>query len=119
MRAKQVSSNPKQVRKVLESVGSRIGSVDFRRRKDGTLRHMTYKLGVHSPTFAPTPSKGQSERKHVIDQSNFQMTVFSCNDVLRDKNGTNVGRGQFRTIPLENVERICIDGVKYEVGHRH
>jgi len=44
------------------------------------------------------------------------MTVFDVNKVVRDDSGTIIGRGAWRTIPLERVERICNKGVLYIIN---
>ena len=111
-----ISSNPKTVRKTLESVGSRIGSVHFRKRTDGKLRKMCYRLHVQNPTVAKAPHK-KTLLKRTQDVENGQMTVFDVNKVIW-KDGMKVGRGAWRTVPLETVERICISGKVYEVQGR-
>jgi hypothetical protein len=46
---------------------------------------------------------------------NVQMTVFDVNKVVRNKDNEIVGRGAWRTVPLENVERVVANGVEYLV----
>ena len=138
---------PDDVRKIMEGVGSRIGSVHFKKRKDGSTRKMCYRLHVQNPTHASTPKSqssyqtlsvcqncGRSDckssnrvdkkifvgntssiNKKVIDHRNDQMTVFDVNKVIgRDDTGKQK-RGAWRTVPLENVIRICANGVIYEI----
>lgn len=111
-----ISSNPKAVRQTMESVGTRIGSVHFRKRSDGSLRKMCYRLHVQQPSIASAPSK-KTLLKRKQDLENGQMTVFDVNKVIW-KDGMKVGRGAWRTVPLETVERICVDGTIYTVRGR-
>ena len=53
--------------------------------------------------------------KKLIDEKNTQMTVLDANKVVRDGNGKAIGRGAWRTVPLERVTRIANRGVKYNV----
>ena len=51
-----------------------------------------------------------------MDAKNDQMTVLDVNKVVY-KDGAVVGRGAWRTIPLENVERICNKGTTYVIQY--
>ena len=42
------------------------------------------------------------------------MTVYSTNDVVRDKEGNIIGRGAYKRIPLDGVTRIVASGKVYE-----
>jgi hypothetical protein len=44
--------------------------------------------------------------RKVIDNANNQITVFDVNGTVRDNSGNIIGRGKWRTIPLESVIRI-------------
>jgi hypothetical protein len=108
------------VEKLLKKAGNKIGSVHFHKRETGELRKMCYKLGVASPKYASAP-KGSSNRKDV-NKKNTQLTVFDVNKVLRDHDGRiirndkgKMQRGSWRTVPLEKVVRICVEGVVYEI----
>jgi hypothetical protein len=111
-----ISSNPKAVRQTLEKAGSQIGSVHFRKRSNGELRKMCYRLHVKKPSMASVPRKGTINKRQ-RDLENGQMTVFDVNKVIW-KDGIKVGRGAWRTVPLENVERICVSGKVYTVQGR-
>jgi len=123
------------IRETIEKAGTTIGSVHFRKRSDGKLRKMSYRLGVKNPSFASAP-KGLKEvgedevayktyklckdatykiSRKVIDRENNQMTVFDANKVIRGEDGAILGRGAYRTIPLENVERISNKGIIYTI----
>ena len=86
------------------------------------LRKMCYRLGVRNPTSASRP-KGGSQNRKAINKKNKQMTVFDVNKVCRDRQG-NIKydddgkqlRGAWRTVPLENVIRVCVDGVVYQIN---
>jgi hypothetical protein len=123
-----------EIRDILTSVGSQIGSVHFRKRTDGSLRKMCYRLHVQNPKHASHPSRSshsselprdshgrfvskktsirRPDRK-VVDRKNDQLTVFDVNKVIgRDENGKQK-RGAWRCVPLENVERIRVNGITY------
>lgn len=139
---KVIAWNPpvKVVREWIEGAGTKIGSVHFKKREDGSLRKMSYRLHVQNPSVAKRPNTsskrvcevcGSSDKeckvgpfkvvpvvsKKVIDDRNDQMTVLDTNKTVRDENGKVKGRGAWRTIPLENVVRICNNGVTYIIEH--
>ena len=72
----------KTVRSVISSAGSKIASVHFKKRTNGELRKMAYRLHVQNPTVAKAPI-GKSNTKNK-DKDNLQMTVFDVNKVNRD-----------------------------------
>jgi hypothetical protein len=113
---------PKEVEELLKKAGSKIASVHFRKRSNNELRKMCYRLGVRNPSFASRPKGGTKNRKE-INKKNTQLTVFDVNKVCRDRQGkikySDEGkqlRGAWRTVPLENVTRVCVDGVTYQIG---
>jgi len=117
VKVKSKMARVKMIKKLIESAGYSIGSVHFRKRSDGTLRKMCYRLHVQNPGYAMKPG-GKRIRKRVSkDMDNLQMTVLDVNKVRRDKKGKIAGRGDWRTIPLENVERVCVRGQIYKVPH--
>jgi hypothetical protein len=110
-----------EVEDILRKAGSKIASVHFRKRSNNELRKMCYRLGVTNPRFASKP-KGGTKNRNDINKKNTQMTVFDVNKVRRDRQG-NIKyengkqlRGAWRTIPLENVTRVCVDGVVYVIN---
>lgn len=164
------------VRQQIEAAGTTIGSVHFKKRENGELRKMSYRLHVTAPSVAKAP-KGTTpttpattiaattvttevcERcgktkavdmnkprttecnmgpyktvtktvdapvvapvskpkvnKKVVDKANDQMTVLDANKVVRDEQGNIIGRGAWRTIPLENVVRIACKGNEYVIN---
>lgn len=105
-----IDSSPDNVRTIIEKAGNQIASVHFKKRSDGSIRKMAYRLHVKNPTVAKAP-KGKINKKN-IDKANSQMTVFDVNKTVR-QNGEIIGRGAWRTIPLENVLRVCIKGKEY------
>jgi hypothetical protein len=62
----------------------------------------------------PVPTKPAKSKKD-IDISNTQVTVLDTNKVVRDKAGKVIGRGAWRTVPLENVVRIKNNGTTYVI----
>jgi hypothetical protein len=113
---------PNDIETLLRKAGSKIASVHFRKRGNDELRKMCYRLGVRNPSFASRPKGGTQSRKDV-NKKNTQITVFDVNKVCRDRNGKikyeneKQLRGAWRTVPLEKVTRICVDGVVYEINN--
>jgi len=132
------------VKEKIEDAGTTIGSVHFIKRTNGKLRKMSYRLHVQNPTVASKPKglkksdrvcmscglpygdclvgpfksicRSNSVNKKVIDKNNDQITVLDANSVVRDKDGLVLGRGQWRTVPLENVVRIRNKGTTYIIN---
>jgi len=113
---KSLPARIKKVRKLILSAGNTIGSVHFRKRSDGSRRRMCYRLHSSKPTYATKPTGKMHKQRVAKDSDNFQMTVLDCNKVVRDKKGRISGRGAWRTIPLENVERVCVRGKIYKIA---
>jgi hypothetical protein len=132
------------VREVIENAGNKIGSVHFNKRSNGELRKMSYRLHVQNPSVAAAPKgtnidyvcsvcgrsgqeiideckgylkpvvKTPAKSKKDIDASNNQITVLDTNKVVR-KDGEILGRGAWRTVPLENVVRVRNGGTTYTI----
>jgi len=105
-------ATPSEIRDLMRKAGTKIASVHFIKRSDNKLRKMCYRLGVTNPKHSTSP-KGKSKRKE-INLKNKQMTVYDVNKVIRNKDGETT-RGAYRTVPLENVKRVCVDGVTYQI----
>ena len=108
------------VRELIKTAGTQIGSVHFIKRTDGSLRKMCYRLNVKNPSHSKAPS-GKNDRRAINDKHDI-MTVYDVNHVKRDKNGNvlrdccaRILRGDWRSIPLDNVKRIRTGGVVYEI----
>jgi hypothetical protein len=114
-----IQVNPEDVEVLLRKAGNKIGSVHFEKRTDKSLRKMCYRLHVKNPKNANAP-KGNNRKG--VNKRNKQMTVYDVNKVIRnkakeiqyDENGKQQ-RGAWRTVPLENVVRICVDGITYKI----
>ena len=155
------------IRETLQESGNKIGNVHFRKRSNGDLRKMCYRLHVKNPTVASAPKgtkpldateytvvskpvtetlqrckqchstfcnvgpfesyekttikavkvpKAKKVDRKDVDVKNNQLTVFDVNKPVRD-NGTIIGRGAWRCVPLENVERIANNGKIYEIAY--
>lgn len=123
------------VQQTIENAGTTIGSVHFTKRTNGEYRKMSYRLHVTKPSSASIP-KGLANRvkdysnpstsvkdgittlkwsKKDIDKAHTQLTVLDANKVVKDEQGNIVGRGAWRTIPLENVVRIVNKGTEYVI----
>jgi hypothetical protein len=115
---KSVNDKVKRVKKLILSAGNKIGSVHFTKRSDGTKRRMCYRLHAQNTSYAPRPS-GKSIGRRQHDSDNLQMTVLDVNKVLRAPSGRRKGkisgRGAWRTIPLETVSRIKVNGQIYKI----
>ena len=100
-----------KVKRLLLSAGNQIGSVHFHKRDSGDLRRMCYRLHTRNPSYASKPAG-----KKVLKDSDYnQITVLDVNKVRYNRRGGMNGRGDWRTIPLENVIRICVNGEKYRI----
>ena len=115
---KSEKARVRRVRKLIESAGNKIGSVHFRKRSDGELRRMCYRLHTSAPTYATKPSGKRFRQRAARDSDNNMMTVIDTNAVIRNKKGKIAGRGDWRTIPLENVVRVCVNGTIYRIRQR-
>lgn len=159
---KIVHTKPEDIRYLIQELGNNIGSVSFKKRKDGSVRKMAFRLHVKKPKNAKWPFDTQDPNaivgvdtentdtmgagvtvgssgmvpvkqgnhtvlmpaslvnpSHIIaykrksvDLSNCQITVFDVNKVNKDKT-----RGAYRTIPLENILEMTINGTKYIVDN--
>ena len=110
------------VKALILGAGNKIGSVHFIKRSDGKLRKMTYRLHCSNPSVASIPgspgSGKKDERRKVLDRkvindNNDQLTVLDTNKVVRNSSGEIIGRGSWRTIPLEGVVRVSNNGIIY------
>jgi len=121
LRPKTLPQRINKVRDLIRSAGTTIGAVHFEKRRGGGLRKMAYRLHVRNPSIAAKPrgldDDGQPRRRgrYYTDLKNLQMTVLDVNKVIRDKDGNIVGRGAWRTIPLELVRRIAVKGKAYTI----
>lgn len=151
------NARPENVRDLIKTAGNTIGSVHFLKRKDGSLRKMSYRLHVQNPTVAKAPindsgnfsvsgvdtsgtdvhtgdytyggirpdgskyvvvnppsfGKGFGPNRKDVDIANDQMTVLDVNKVVKSADGEVIGRGAWRTIPLESVVQITTKGTRY------
>jgi len=68
---------------------------------------------VKNPKHVKSPS-GNGNRK-ADDRGGDLITIYSTNDVVRDKDGNIIGRGMYRRIPLDGVIRVVAGGKVYEI----
>jgi hypothetical protein len=127
VRTKSLPARINRVRDIIESAGNTIGSVEFTKRSDGKVRKMAYRLHVKPEdvnknenhierrisdpkefALARMALRERIHKKREKDLKNLQMTVFDTN--VRQK-----GRSSYRIIPLENVSRVRVKGVTYEI----
>ena len=107
---KSKKARMRKVRDLILSAGNQFGSVHFRKRSDGSKRKMCYRLHTAKPTYATKPSGKRFQARKARDSDNNMITVIDTNAVIRDCQGRIAGRGAWKTIPLENVVRVCVNG---------
>jgi hypothetical protein len=107
----EYETHPEHVRGVMKSAGAQMASVHFY-KKNGELRKMAYRLRVSNPTAA-APVKGVVDpaKKKARDLKNKTLTVLDTNKVVRDNDGNIIGRGAWRTVPLDRVVQVTVRGV--------
>ena len=126
-RVVEFNKTPDRIRQLIESAGTTIGSVHFIKRSDSSLRKMCYRLHVTKPSVAAVP-KGLADNadpsiasvqalqdRKVQDMANNQITVLDANKVVRDETGKKIGRGAWRTIPLDSVVQVTAKGTTYVI----
>jgi len=112
----EFESSPERVKQIIYSSGSKIGNIWFYKKSNGELRKMSYRLGVKNPKHIKKPSGNSNRRSD--DASKDLLTVYSTNDVVRDKDNNIIGRGAYKRIPLNNVVRIVAGGRVYEIQRK-
>jgi len=75
----------------------------------GPYKNVAFVAATAKTLTPATPAKS----KKAIDEENNQMTVLDANKTVRDSSGKVIGRGQWRTISLENVVRVACKGKEY------
>lgn len=115
VKVKSLEDRVSKVRSLIASSGNRIGVVHFVKRSDGKKRRMAYRLHVSHPTYAPVPVGHKHKETKRKDRSNDQITVFDVNKVRYNNKHRMCGRGDFRTIPLESVTRVAVNGEIYKI----
>lgn len=120
MKVIDVKSDSKRIqiiKKLIESAGNQIGNIHFYKRSDGSLRKLSYRLGVKNPTYVKASSgkKVHQMRKMRKDSSYNLITVFDTNVLSYDKSGKLNGRGGWRSIPLDGVTRVSVGGTIYRI----
>lgn len=109
------------IREKILKAGNKIGSVYFYRRSDNKLRKICYRLHSYkslkrntecltSSNRASHNNRSNRSNRRQVDMANNLITVLSTNDIKRDKLGNILGRGQYKSIPLDRIIRICVNG---------
>lgn len=111
---KRTRDKVRNVKRLILSAGNKIGSIHFIKRSDGSRRRISYRLHVRKPTYAKAPSGNNSDRR-LRDEKNNLITLFDCNSVRYDKKGRINGRGNWKSIPINNVYRIKVNGSIYRI----
>ena len=90
---------PQKANELIESTNGKFFSVLFKKRSNGELREMNCRTRVRKHL--------KNGEKKYSDEEKGLRTVYSL-----DSKG-------YRTIPLENIIHICVNGKKYEVKNEH
>lgn len=109
VRISTVSRRVRTVRKLMETAGTNIGSVSFIKRETGRLRRIAYRLHC-VPVYAPIP---KGNRKAINKKHNL-ITVLDVNQPLYNRKGHIIGRGAWKSIPLDSVVRVKAGGTIYK-----
>lgn len=112
---KSVKAKVRKVRKLMESVGNQFGAVWFIRRKDGKLRKMAYRLHVQHPSYEKVPTGKKFLYKKALDSEKNLLTVFDTNTLRYNNKKRLCGRGGFRSVPLDGVVRLKVNGEIYKI----
>jgi len=112
---KSLKARVRRVKDIIQSAGNQIGNVHFIKRTDGTRRRMAYRLRVNKPTYASKPTGKRFKANKAKDSDNLQVTVFDVNKIRYNHQGRMCGRGDWRTVPLETVTRIAVNGEIYKI----
>ena len=115
VKVKSESRRVKIAKKLIESAGNQMGSCWFRKRSDGSKRRMSFRLHVQKPSYASKPTGKHFQETKAKDSDNHQMTVLDVNKVRYNNKGRICGRADWRTIPLETVERVAVRGEIYRI----
>jgi len=104
-----------RVRDLMRSAGSQMASVHFI-KKNGELRKMAYRVGVRNPSCAaPVKGKVDWQKRKASQKKTKTMTVLDANKVVRDDAGNPVGRGAWRSVPLDRVIQVTVRGVTHQI----
>jgi len=106
-----------KVRNLILSAGNKIGNVWFIKRSNGQKRRMSFRLRVAKPQYAKIPNSNKNaSRKHKkMNQAKNLITVFDTNSIRYDKYGKMNGRGNWKSIPLDGIIRIAVNGQIYRI----
>ena len=103
------------VRELIQSAGNQIFAVTFTKRSDGSKRKMSCRRHVQKPSYAKAPSGKISYKRKIQDEKNSLITVFDCNSLRYNRQEKLNGRGNWKSIPLDSITRLKINGEIYKV----
>lgn len=103
------------VKELIQSAGNQIGSIYFRKRSDGSRRRISYRIHVRKPTYAKAPSGKNISYRKAQDSNHGLITVFDTNMIRRNNQGKMCGRGGYKSIPLNGVYRVKVNGEVYRI----
>lgn len=115
IKVSSVKARVKKVRSLVESAGNKLFAVTFMKRTDGAKRKMVCRRHVKRPVYAMSPNGKQFKKNQAKDSDNWQVTVLDMNKVRYNSKGKMNGRGDWRTIPLEAVTRVKVNGEIYRI----
>ena len=111
IRIKSVRQRVSRVKKIINGVGDHFFSVHFITRSDGSKRRMSCRKHVIRAQYAPQP-KGKKKRYNPAKYN--LMTVLDANAVRYNHKNRICGRGNWKSIPLDSIYRICAEGQIYK-----
>ena len=100
------------VKKLFKSAGNALIGIHFVKRSDGSNRRMTCRLRVRKPMYASVPS-GKKTRSN--SKEHGLITVFDTNSMRYNNKHRICGRGAWKSIPLDGVNRIRVNGEIYKI----
>lgn len=112
---KSVNARVRKVKKLMKSAGNLIGVIWFTKRSTGERRKMSYRLHVTKPTYAMVPTGKNFRKRRSQDTNNNLITVFDTNTIRYNNKQRICGRGEWKSIPLDGVTRIAVNGEIYKI----
>jgi hypothetical protein len=107
-----VEEKVEKAKNLIMSSGNKLFSVWFVKRSTGKNRRMVCRRRVMSPSYAKTP-KGKNNNKE-INEKHSLITLFDCNSLRYNKKGKLNGRGNWKSVPLDSITRIKVNGKIYK-----
>jgi len=108
----QTFITPKEALKMIQDQDGRVFGVEFE-KKDGSIRPMSCRR--HAATKAV--EKNKTGRKQGPNQNPYMVKVWDMNKV-EDPDNPEASKGAFRTINVETLNHLSINGVKFLIDKK-